>query len=191
MLKVLLVLMALCLAIVPVLAETVEPTALDFGGFTMTIPADIQYDVVDAITDGVPFFALYLPGDTEDSYVSNLVIGWGERPMDVAGMDPASFAQSAMVNLTATMEQQNISVANPTVLAAAIDEIGGKAALSILCSLDVDLTNIGRDLQVSLTIVQGTVAEEGLGTYIFNITADSPENCQSLVDAVNSIVWAE
>ncbi len=53
--KFLLVLMTLCLAVVPALAETAEPTALDFGDFTMTIPADMQYEMADEITDNATF----------------------------------------------------------------------------------------------------------------------------------------
>ena len=89
------------------------------------------------------------------------------------------------------MEQQNVAVANPTVLGASMDEIGGKAALSVMYSMDVDYTNAGLDLQTTLTWVQGIVSEEGLGTYTFTITTDNVDGCQSLVDIVNSTVWAE
>ena len=186
--KFLLVLMALCLAAVPALAE---PAALDFGDFTMTVPAGMQYDMADEIADGELFFVLFQMDDTEDAYLSNLTVSWQENPMDVVGMDPAAFAQSTMDDLVDNMERQSIAVANPAVLSAAMDEIGGRAALSIVYSIDVDFTGIGQDQQVTLTLTQRFVAEEGMGTYAFTLTTDDAENCQPLVDALNSVVWAE
>ena len=57
--------------------------------------------------------------------------------------------------------------------------------------MDVDYTNAGLDLQITLTFVQGIVSEEGLGTYTFTISTDNVDGCQPLVDIVNSTVWAE
>lgn len=89
------------------------------------------------------------------------------------------------------MEQQNVAVANPTVLGASMDEIGGKAALSVMYSMDVDYTNAGLDLQTTLTWVQGIVSEEGLGTYTFTITTDNVDGASPWWTFVNSTVWAE
>ena len=181
--KFLLVLMALCLAVVPALAET---TAVDFGAFTLTFPAEMQGQVAEEIVENEAFVTLYQMDDMEDSFASNLNIVWSESVVDLA-----SYAQAIVDASVAMMEQQNVAVANPTVLGASMDEIGGKAALSVMYSMDVDYTNVGLDLQTTLTWVQGIVSEEGLGTYTFTITTDNVDGCQSLVDIVNSTVWAE
>lgn len=186
--KFLLVLMALCLAVVPALAET---AAVDFGAFTLTFPAEMQGQVAEKIVENEAFVTLYQMDDMEDSFASNLNIVWSESVVDLASQDPAAYAQAIVDASVAMMEQQNVAVANPTVLGASMDEIGGKAALSVMYSMDVDYTNAGLDLQTTLTWVQGIVSEEGLGTYTFTITTDNVDGCQPLVDIVNSTVWAE
>ena len=189
--KFLLVLMALCLAVVPALAETAETATVDFGAFTLTFPAEMQGQVAEEIVENEAFVTLYQMDDMEDSFASNLNIVWNESVVDLASQDPAAYAQAIVDASVAMMEQQNVAVANPTVLGASMDEIGGKAALSMMYSMDVDYTNAGLDLQITLTFVQGIVSEEGLGTYTFTISTDNVDGCQSLVDIVNSTVWAE
>ena len=198
--KFLLVLMALCLAVLPCLAEGAAPSEsaapvetidYDFGDFTLTFPAEMPGEIADEITSGAPFVTLYQMDDLEDAFSSNLNVVWSESVVDLASQDPAAYAQAVVDASVAMMEQQNVAVANPTVLGASMDEIGGKAALSVMYSMDVDYTNAGLDLQTTLTWVQGIVSEEGLGTYTFTITTDNVDGCQSLVDIVNSTVWAE
>ena len=189
--KFLLVLMALCLAVVPALAETTEPATVDFGAFTLTFPAEMQGQVAEEIVENEAFVTLYQMDDMEDSFASNLNVVWNESVVDLAAQDPAAYAQAIVDASVAMMEQQNVAVANPTVLGASMDEIGGKAALSMMNSMDVDYTNAGLDLQITLTFVQGIVSEEGLGTYTFTISTDNVDGCQPLVDIVNSTVWAE
>ena len=187
--KFLLVLMALCLAIVPALAETAEPATLDFGDFTMTIPADMQYEMADEITDNATFFMLYQP--SESAFTTNMALVWSEAASDLTAADPQTTGEAILATAQTTLEAQSVAVANPTLVGASMDEIGGKAALSVMYSMDVDYTNAGLDLQTTLTWVQGIVSEEGLGTYTFTITTDNVDGCQSLVDIVNSTVWAE
>ena len=66
--KFLLVLMALCLAVLPCLAEgaapaetaaPVETIDYDFGDFTLTFPAEMPGEIADEITSGAPFVTLY------------------------------------------------------------------------------------------------------------------------------------
>lgn len=186
--KFLLVLMVLCLAVVPALAETV---AYDFGDFTMTFPADMQGQIADEIAESVPFVTLYQQDDMDDSFTSNLNVTWSESVVDLASTDPAAYGQAVLDASVALLEQQNVAVANPTLLGAAMDEVGGKDALSLMYSMDVDFTNAGTDLQVTLTYVQGIVSEEGLGTYTFTVTTDNVDGCQSLIDIVNTTAWAQ
>ena len=186
--KFLLVLMALCLAVVPALAET---TAVDFGAFTLTFPAEMQGQVAEEIVENEAFDTLYQMDDMEDSFASNLNIVWSESVVDLASQDPAAYAQAIVDASVAMMEQQNVAVANPTVLGASMDEIGGKTALSVVYTMDLDYTGMGVDLQTNVTFVQAIVSEDAIGTYTFTIASDSMDGCQPLVEVVNTVVWAE
>ena len=186
--KFLLVLMALCLAVVPTLAETAEPATLDFGDFTVTIPADMQYDMADEITSNAAFFMLYQP--SESSFTTNLALVWTDAAADLTAADPETYAQSILAAAQSGLEQQNVAVANPTLVGASMDEIGGKAALSVVYTMDLDYTGMGVDLQLNVTFVQALVSEDGMGTYTFTIASDSLDGCQPMVDVVNTVVWA-
>ena len=190
--KFLLVLMALCLAVLPCLAEgaapaetaaPVETIDYDFGDFTLTFP--------DEITSGAPFVTLYQMDDLEDAFSSNLNVVWTEDASDLSAADPAATAQSIVDGVVASLAQQGIVATNPTILAATMDEVGGKPALSVIYSMDMDYSGAGVDLQVNVTYIQGIVSEEGLGTYTFTIGTDNIDGCQSLIDIVNTTVWAK
>lgn len=189
--KFLLVLMALCLAVVPALAETAENATVDFGAFTLTFPAEMQGQVAEEIVENEAFVTLFQMDDMEDSFASNLNIVWNESVVDLASQDPAAYAQAIVDASVAMMEQQNVAVANPTVLGASMDEIGGKTALSVVYTMDLDYTGMGVDLQTNVTFVQAIVSEDAIGTYTFTIASDSMDGCQPLVEVVNTVVWAE
>ncbi len=72
-----------------------------------------------------------------------------------------------------------------------MDEIGGKTALSVVYTMDLDYTGMGVDLQTNVTFVQAIVSEDAIGTYTFTIASDSMDGCQPLVEVVNTVVWAE
>ena len=187
--KFLLVLMALCLAVVPALAETAEPTALDFGDFTMTIPADMQYEMADEITDNATFFMLYQP--SESAFTTNMALVWSEAASDLTAADPQTTGEAILATAQTTLEAQSVAVANPTLVGASMDEIGGKTALSVVYTMDLDYTGMGVDLQTNVTFVQAIVSEDAIGTYTFTIASDSMDGCQPLVEVVNTVVWAE
>ena len=69
--------------------------------------------------------------------------------------------------------------------------IGGKTALSVVYTMDLDYTGMGVDLQTNVTFVQAIVSEDAIGTYTFTIASDSMDGCQPLVEVVNTVVWAE
>ena len=187
--KFLLVLMALCLAVVPALAETAEPAALDFGDFTMTIPADMQYEMADEITDNATFFMLYQP--SESAFTTNMALVWSEAASDLTAADPQTTGEAILATAQTTLEAQSVAVANPTLVGASMDEIGGKTALSVVYTMDLDYTGMGVDLQTNVTFVQAIVSEDAIGTYTFTIASDSMDGCQPLVEVVNTVVWAE
>lgn len=198
--KFLLVLMALCLAALPCLAEgaapaettaPVETIDYDFGDFTLTFPAEMPGEIADEITSGAPFVTLYQMDDLEDAFSSNLNVVWTEDASDLSAADPAATAQSIVDGVVASLAQQGIVATNPTILAATMDEVGGKPALSVIYSMDMDYSGAGVDLQVNVTYIQGIVSEEGLGTYTFTIGTDNINGCQSLIDIVNTTVWAK
>lgn len=150
--KFLLVLMALCLAVLPCLAEgaapaetaaPVETIDYDFGDFTLTFPAEMPGEIADEITSGAPFVTLYQMDDLEDAFSSNLNVVWTEDASDLSAADPAATAQSIVDGVVASLAQQ------------------------------------------------GIVSEEGLGTYTFTIGTDNIDGCQSLIDIVNTTVWAK
>lgn len=198
--KFLLVLMALCLAVLPCLAESAAPSEsaapvetidYDFGDFTLTFPAEMPGEIADEITSGAPFVTLYQMDDLEDAFSSNLNVVWTEDVTDLSAIDPAAFAQTIVDSVIPVLAQQGITATNPTILAATMDEVGGKPAFSVIYSADLDYSGAGVDLQVNVTYIQAFVSEEGLGSYTFTISTDNLDGCQSLIDIVNTTVWAK
>ncbi len=186
--KFLTLLLVLCLAAVPCLAET---TAHDFGAFTLTFPSDADGQIADEITDNSMFFLIYQDVAEDAQFRPNLNITWMEDAEDVTALDANATAETIMASAVSGLEGQGATVTNPQVLTAGLDEVGSKTALSVGYSMDVDYTGMGVDLQVTLIFAQAIVSEEGLGTYTFTITTDDPTTTQPLVDIVNSTVWAK
>ena len=161
--KFLLVLMALCLAVLPCLAEGAAPSE-------SAAPVEtIDYDFGD--------------------FTLNVV--WTEDVTDLSAIDPAAFAQTVVDSVIPVLAQQGITATNPTILAATMDEVGGKPAFSVIYSADLDYSGAGVDLQANITYIQAFVSEEGLGSYTFTISTDNLDGCQSLIDIVNTTVWAK
>ena len=186
--KFLTLLLVLCLAAVPCLAET---TAHDFGAFTLTFPSDADGQIADEITDNSMFFLIYQDVAEDAQFRPSLNITWMEDVEDVTALDANATAETIMASAVSALEGQGATVTNPQVLTAGLDEVGSKTALSVGYSMDVDYTGMGVDLQVTLIFAQAIVSEEGLGTYTFTITTDDPTTTQPLVDIVNSTVWAK
>lgn len=186
--KFLTLLLVLCLAAVPCLAET---TAYDFGAFTLTFPSDADGQIADEITDNSVFFLIYQDVAEDAQFRPNLNITWVKDVEDVTALDANATAETIVASAVSALEGQGATVTNPQVLTAGLDEVGSKTALSVGYSMDVDYTGMGVDLQVTLIFAQAIVSEEGLGTYTFTITTDDPTTTQPLVDIVNSTVWAE
>ena len=113
---------------------------------------------------------------------------------DSTGGDASSFygvGAAILATAQSTLEAQSVAVANPTLVGASMDEIGGKTALSVVYTMDLDYTGMGVDLQTNVTFVQAIVSEDAIGTYTFTIASDSMDGCQPLVEVVNTVVWAE
>ena len=186
--KFLMLLLVLCLAAAPVLAET---TAFDFGDFTMSFPSDANGNIADEITDGAAFFIIYQDVEEGAQFTPNLNITWSESYEDLTAATPEENATSIATSAAAALEGQGIKVANTQVVGASMDEIGGKPALSVVYSVDVDYTAVGLDLQTTLYCVQGIVSEEALGTYTFTITTNDMTTVQPLMDIINTVQWAK
>ena len=82
--KFLTLLLVLCLAAVPCLAET---TAHDFGAFTLTFPSDADGQIADEITDNSMFFLIYQDVAEDAQFRPNLNITWMEDAEDVTALD--------------------------------------------------------------------------------------------------------
>ena len=186
--KFLTLLLVLCLAAMPVLAETMT---YDFGDFTISFSPDANGNIADEITDGASFFLIYQDAVAEGQFNANLNIAWSSAYEDLTALAPAETAETMATASASALEGQGVKTANVQVVGASMDEIGGKPALSVVYSMDVDYTGMGLDLQTTLYFAQGFVSEEALGTYTFTITTTDLATAQPLVDIVNTVQWAQ
>lgn len=187
--KFLLTLLALCLTLVPCLAEEVQNVEYDFGDFTMTFPEDTIGDVSDSLEENAMFFILYQDYDENALFLKNLNGTWNSAYQDLTQVDPTATAQTILDTVQAQFAAQGITVSNPTLLMAALDEQDGKPALSLMFSTDLDYSSAGIDFQMTLYTLQGIVSDENFGTYTFTISTDDVEAATPLMDIMNTIRW--
>jgi len=193
--RLLAIVLVLMMAIVPtVLAEeqtTTDDVALvtqDFGDFSMTFPEDIVGAVVER-ENNQPFLQMYWDYDETKPFNMNLNCSWSETYSNVTAGDPNQTAQLVLEQVVGQFEQMQIAVANPAVLAAAVDEQDGKPALVYVFSMDLDLTGAGVDQKYTLYTMQAVVSDEAFGTYTFTISTDDLAAAEPLMDITNTVTW--
>lgn len=196
--KFLLVLIALCLAALPCLAESaspaetaepVETVEFDFGDFTAQLPVGTMLSFDEEKVSGASFALMYQHDDLEDDIPNSLGIIWNENFSDLSETDPFEAADDILKTVVHDLSHQNIIATNVMLEGAGLGELDGKPALIVIYSMDLDCSGAGFEYPGRSTYIQTVVADEGLGTYTFTITADSRDECQPLIDIIDSIVW--
>ena len=187
--KLMLILLALCLAAIPCLAEGTQNIDYDFGDFTMSFPEDTIGDVAEEIAENEVFFTIYQDYDESKPFLKNLNGTWNSTYQDLTQMDPTATAQQILNSVVVQFTSYGIAVSNPTLLMAALDEQDGKPALSIIYSTDLDYSATGTDLQMTLYTLQGIVSDESFGTYTFTISTDDIESAAPLMEIMDTITW--
>ena len=196
--KFLLVLIALCLAALPCLAESaspaetaepVETVEFDFGDFTAQLPVGTMLHFDEEKVSGASFALMYQHDDLEDDIPNSLDIIWNENISDLLEMDPFEAADVVVEAMVHHISHDNIIATNVMLEGAGLGELDGKPALIVIYSMEFDCSGAGFEYPGRLTLIEAIVAEEGMGTYTFTITADSRDECQPLIDIIDSIVW--
>lgn len=177
---------------VSALAQTAESSLMtyDFGDFTMDFDENMPGNIVDK-ADNQVFFTLYPNYSTENLFNSNIIIVWGKASEDLSACDPTATCNVIVEKAASGMNAQNVATANAQILSAEMDELGGKAALSLLYTMDVDYTALGVDLKTMLYFAQAIVSDAAFGTYTFTITTDNYDDLVSSIGIMNTIVWAK
>ena len=122
-----------------------------------------------------------------------MALVWSEAASDLTAADPQTTGRRPFsATAQTTLEAQSVAVANPTLVGASMDGIGGKTALVRGVYHGSGLTPAwGVDRQTSVTFVQAIVSEDAIGAGTSTIASDSMDGCQPLVEVVNTVVWAE
>lgn len=189
--KFLTVLMVLCLAALPCLAEGTETIDYDFGHFTLTLPADIMGEMADEISANQMFFMLYPDFDEAASFHPNINGVWGKDHADLTKVDPQEMGETIVQMAFQGFEQAGLDATNPTLIQAELGEVGGKPALIVTYSADVDYASLGLDFSCTLYAIQMLISDEAFGTYTFTLSTDDLENSASLTDIMDTLVWKE
>ena len=192
----LLLTLMLLLGCVSALAETATETAwmtLEFDDFTIEIPEDIAGETADSIEDGAVFMILYPNYDENASFATNINFVWSSAVQDLSAVDAATVGQQIMTTAYAQYNEYGITTANETLVSAAMDEVGGKPALSLMYSADCDYTALG-GTQLTLYTVQAIVSDAAFGTYTITVSipADyiNDADMMTLIEQItNSIQW--
>lgn len=162
----------------------------DFGDFTISFPEDIICSIDDQIVNNQPFAYFFQDYDETAAVNKNLNILWSEEVMDLATVEPTAYAQQILNLTVATYQQMGLTVTNPALLIADFDEQDGKPALCYMYSVTLDYSGLGLDAQATLYILQGMVPDEAFeGTYAFTLTTDDLQNCQLLMDIMDTVSW--
>lgn len=180
-------LVVLCMLPILGLAQG-ELITYDFGDFTMEFDSEIIGQIGEKV-DGQVYFQLYPTYDETALFNSSMSCVWSATTFEVTAFEPAAYANLVLAQTQQLLESQNIVVTNPTVITAMLDEQDGRPAIAYIHSMDLDYTNAGYDLQMTLYTIQGVVPTEDIGVYAFTVSCDDLENADALLALMDTIKW--
>lgn len=185
---------ALILSLIMLLTATAFAEAawveMDLGDFTISIPEDILGTIEEEITPEVTFATFYEDYDETKPFTKNLGIVFTAEVLDLNAATAEEYAQAISSSAAAQFSAIGIESTAPTVLQADFDQQDGKDALFVLFSTDLDYTNAGVDLQMTMYTIQMIVPDEAFGgSYIFTISTDNLEETDILIKVADSVTW--
>ena len=193
----LLLTLMLLLGCASALAETATETAWmtqEFDDFTIDMPEDIVGQIGD-IEENATFMILY-PNYDESAFIpTSIAFSWSSDVQDLSAVDAEAVGQAAMQADYAKFNEAGIATANETLMSAAMDEVGGKPALSIMYSATCDYTAFG-GTELTLLTTQVIVSDAAFGTYTIYITItedySNDADMMTLIEQItNSIQWTK
>ncbi len=190
--RILAALVALMLALTAVgaLAEAAVDASTettDFGDFSMTYPADVTLEMAAKEENGV-YFTLSSPAG-EDGFTGNLSCVWSSEYEDFSGIEPQDLLDYVLETFAGEAEGEGLIVTNVEGLNADWLQLGGKKAVAVGYSYDVDYSQLGLDYQTNLMCLSATVSDPAFGTYNFSITTDTAEGLNALAAVMDTITW--
>ncbi len=175
------------------LCPGVETQTLDFGDFTLSLPAD-TYGQQGAKTNGQAMLLLYETLPTGTEVTANLNAVWVAQSATYSEELAASMAEElekSYPTIIAQLQMQGIAASNMRLLSAATGSVGNLPSVDLLTSYDADYTALGVDLKTNLLMLQRTVCLGDKGMYIFTITAEDLSECVRLSSILNTLAWKE
>lgn len=183
-----LIVVALALASVAALAAGVNNIYQDFEDFTLMYPEDCPIEL-EAKAENALYFTLYSPATSESNFSNNLNCVWNSGYDNLYSFEPQDLLDYTMGSIVSEAANQGFSISNVVGVKADRLTLGGKDAIAIAYTYDADYTNLGLDLQGSLTCVSVVTSDPSLGTYTFTVTASNQVGIDELSTVLDSLVW--
>lgn len=180
--------LALCLALCGLACAEGELVTFDFVDFTMDVPADIMGSIVER-EENQPFFMLFQDYDESADFNANMNCVWTNAHTDFSNVNIESFGSTVMQMAAQQLNAQGLAASNMTFIGGMMQDLNGKPALAIIYSYDADYSNLGKDYQTTLYVLQAYVSEKEMGSYTFTVTTEDMENIGVLDAMMDSIVW--
>lgn len=167
---------------------------LEFDDFTIDVPEDIVGQSGEK-EENAAFLILYPNYDETASFAANINFTWSSAVQDFSDIDPEAYGQAVMEAAYAQFNQIGVTTANETLMSAAADEVGGKPAMSMMCSAQCDFAAFGGG-QYTVYNILSQISDEALGIYTITVSlADDSINDMELLtlieEIINSIQWTK
>lgn len=182
----------LALALILSCAALAEDNSVehDFSHFTLTIPADAKCIISEEITANEPFITIYENYDENAQFNSTLECVWNEVRIDLAAMEPATYAQSILDSLVTQFTSIGLGISDAAVTDPVYADKGGADMFSCMIYMVVDYTALGIDLKTPSYILLSMRSDDAVGgSYSFTVTTDDLDNCTMLRSIMDSIQW--
>lgn len=189
-----LLILFLCLFLLPVCAVAEAPQEVpdgyrleDFGDFTMAIApnAFVRHYGKDA-EDGVVAQVIYLDFSCEH-FAPYIVIWWHPNNMSnyLRGVHPLDYAKSLRDNVTSGWREAGMTITAPN---AVYGQKRGDV-LTCMVSCRIEENSWFSDDAHDLWMVQRFFGTYDMGTYYFEIYAESREDADALIKDIDRVVY--
>ena len=183
-----LIVFSLALAAVGALAAGVNNTRHDFGDFSLMFPDD-EVLQMDEKTSGEVYFSILSPSTSASDFTNNLNCVWGPEKFDLSGVNPQLLLDSQMAGIEGQFEAYGIALTNLNGIRAERIGLGGRDAVILAYSYDVDYTGMGIDLKASLICMSVMVSDPAFGNYTFTITSTNQAGLEEFSTVLDSLIW--
>ena len=124
--------------------------------------------------------------NAEVMFYDNINVVWTDAEISDIDISVEEFAEFVMKTAMEGMAAQGVTVSNEQLIGSELT--AEEDYLTLYYTIDVDYSNLGIDLQLTLHFTQLAMSFEDEGMYTFTCTASSADGALALLDYIDSAI---